>query len=266
MLIVSDPQLAFAKIAQRFNSPVLPWQGGVHPSAVISEKATLGHNVSIGPNSVVHHEARIGEGTSIGAGCVVGEGSTIGSNCIIHPNVTLYHRISIGNYVTIHSGAVVGADGFGFANEGGQWVKIPQLGSLNIGDYVQIGANTTIDRGALNDTIIEQGVILDNQIQIAHNCVIGAYTAIAGCVGIAGSAKIGRHCLIGGAACINGHVEITDQVIITGLTMVTKSIKKPGVYSSGTIAQSNSEWHRNAIRFQQLDHIAKRVRKLEKEK
>jgi UDP-3-O-[3-hydroxymyristoyl] glucosamine N-acyltransferase len=174
------------------------------------------------------------------------------------------HGVILGERVTIAPGAVIGSDGFGLANDGGRWINVPQLGSVRIGNDVDIGANTTIDRGALDDTVLEDGVRLDNQIQVAHNVHIGAHTAIAGCVGISGSARIGRHCMIGGGAGIVGHLEITDHVVITGMTMVTKSITSPGVYSSGLPAQKNDVWNRNYARFRQLDKLARKVLSLEK--
>jgi UDP-3-O-[3-hydroxymyristoyl] glucosamine N-acyltransferase len=188
----------------------------------------------------------------------------IGDDTRLVANVTLCHGVRIGERVLIHPGAVIGADGFGLANDGGVWVKVPQLGGVRIGDDVEIGANTTIDRGALDDTVIERGVKLDNQIQIGHNVHVGEHTAIAGCVGIAGSTRIGKRCTIGGAARINGHLELADDVHVTGATLVPKSITEPGVYSSGMVAQGNKEWRRTMARINQLDEMARRLKALER--
>ncbi len=206
----------------------------------------------------------IGAGVQIAGGCYIGAGSTIGADSRVSANVVICHGVTIGERVNIAPGAVIGSDGFGLANEDGKWINVPQLGSVRIGDDVDIGANTTIDRGALEDTVLEEGVRLDNQIQVAHNVHIGAHTAIAGCVGISGSARIGKHCMIGGGAGIVGHLEIADNVVITGMTMVTRSISRPGVYSSGVPAQDNDSWNRNYARLRQLDKLARKVQKLER--
>ncbi|MBU1559128.1 MAG: UDP-3-O-(3-hydroxymyristoyl)glucosamine N-acyltransferase, partial [Gammaproteobacteria bacterium] len=189
----------------------------------------------------------------------------LGDNCRLWPKVTLYYDVQLGHRAIIHSGVVIGSDGFGIAPYQGKWQKVPQLGGVRIGNDVEIGANTTIDRGAIDHTVIEDSVKLDNQIQIAHNVYIGAYTAIAGCVGVAGSATIGKHCLIGGASNINGHITITDGVIVTGMSMVTNSIKEPGIYSSGTGVMENRNWQKNVVRFRQLDKIARQLNCLEEE-
>lgn len=245
-LVVKNPELAFAKIARQFAyKPVL--KPGIHPSAVI------GNHVSIASDATVM------------ANVVIGDNCSIGKGCTLHPNVTLYHGCVLGERVTVHSNTVIGADGFGLAQDNGKWVSIPQLGRVVIGNDVDIGANTCIDRGALQDTVIEDGVKIDNLVQIAHNVHIGAHTAVAGNVGIAGSATIGKHCLIGGGACINGHISLCDQVIITGMAMIVSSIDKPGVYSSGTGMQNNRDWHRSVYYFQQLPKLAKRLKKLERE-
>jgi UDP-3-O-[3-hydroxymyristoyl] glucosamine N-acyltransferase len=194
----------------------------------------------------------------------VGAGSVLGAFSRLGANVVVCHDVRIGERVTIAPGAVIGSDGFGLAKDQGKWLKVPQLGSVRIGNDVDIGANTTIDRGALEDTILEEGVRLDNQIQVAHNVFIGAHTAIAGCVGISGSARIGRNCMIGGGAGIVGHLEITDNVVVTGMTMVTKSITEPGVYSSGVPAQDNDSWNRNYARLRQLDKLARKLHRLER--
>jgi UDP-3-O-[3-hydroxymyristoyl] glucosamine N-acyltransferase len=195
----------------------------------------------------------------------VGEGSVIGEDTRLHAGVTVYHGCRIGRRAVLHSGVVIGADGFGIALENERWIKVPQLGGVAIGDDVEIGANTTVDRGAIDDTVIEEGVKLDNQIQVAHNVHIGAHTAIAACVGIAGSARIGRHCQIGGGTGIAGHVTIADRVVISGNTSVTKSIEQAGVYSGLYPFESNREWRRNAVHLRHLDELVRRVRALEAE-
>jgi UDP-3-O-[3-hydroxymyristoyl] glucosamine N-acyltransferase len=261
-LVVKNPALAFVRLAQLF----FPGNksSGIHASAVIGEGAELADGVSIGPYTVIGARAVIGSGCQIGAHCSVGDNAVLGADCHLRDRVTLYPKVRLGARVGIQSGAVIGSDGFGnVPDEQGRWLHVPQLGSVLIGDDVDIGANTTIDCGALDDTIIESGVKLDNQIQIAHNVVIGAHTAIAGCVGIAGSTRIGQHCLVGGGACISGHLTIANRVMISGMSMVTKSIRSPGVYSSGTGLMENRSWHRSVVRFRQLDEIAKRLKTLE---
>src|SRR5690606_5423722 len=238
---------------------------GIHATAVIAASAALGDDVAIGAHCVIGEGVSIGAGTAIGSGSVIGENSVIGSGCIIHSNVTLYHAIRIGDDCVIHSGAVIGADGFGFAPGPQGWEKIAQLGSVHIGRGVEIGANTTIDRGALEDTTIGDGAIIDNLCQIAHNVRIGEGTAIAGCVGIAGSAVIGAHCMIGGGAGIAGHLTIADGVQIQGRARIIGSIDKPGSYTSGTGMMETGLWRKNAVRFGQLDELYRRVVELEKQ-
>ena len=201
---------------------------------------------------------------SIGAHCVIGARSEIGEGGWLAPRVTLYHDVKIGKRVVIQSGAVLGGEGFGFANDKGVWQKIAQIGGVVLGDDVEVGANTTIDRGALADTIIGNGVKLDNQIMIAHNVQIGDHTAMAGCAGISGSTKIGKHCMIAGGVGMVGHIEVCDNVFVTGMTMVTRSITEPGAYSSGTAMQTAADWKKSAARIRQLDDMAKRLRELEK--
>jgi UDP-3-O-[3-hydroxymyristoyl] glucosamine N-acyltransferase len=232
-IVCEAPYVYFAKVSQLFN-PLVTQPSGVHPSAVVSSTAKLGKNVSIG------------------AGCVVGEGVAIGDDSCLYPRVVVYPNCSLGNRVIVHSGAVIGADGFGIAPEGGRWVKIPQIGGVRIGDDVEIGANTTIDRGALDDTVIEEGVKLDNQIQIGHNVRIGAHTAIAGCAGVAGSTDIGRHCTIGGAAMIQGHIRIVDHVHVSGGTLISRSILKPGTYTGIYPFDEHEAWKRNAVLLRRL--------------
>lgn len=263
-LIVNDPYVAFAKIAQLLDStPAAAYGRG--QNIVIDPSASVPDSVVIGPNVVISAGVVIGENVQIGAGCFIGENSKIAAGCKIWPNVTLYHGIQLGKNCLVHSGAVIGADGFGFANERGRWLKIPQVGTVIIGDECEIGANTTIDRGALGDTVIGNNVILDNQVQIAHNVHIGDHTAIAGCTVVAGSTKIGRYCIIGGACAINGHMEICDGVQITGMSMIIKSITEKGIYSSGTPASTNLEWRKNSVRFRQLDQMYQKLRELEQQ-
>jgi UDP-3-O-[3-hydroxymyristoyl] glucosamine N-acyltransferase len=195
---------------------------------------------------------------------VIQDGVIIGNNARINPNVTICHDVIIGDDVIIHPGVVIGADGFGIANNKGKWLKIPQLGTVEIGHDVEIGANTTIDRGALENTVIGNGVKIDNQVQIGHNDIIGDNTAIAGCVGIAGSTEVGENCIIGGGVGISGHIKIADGVMMTGMTMVTKSISEPGSYSSGIPAETTNQWHKNVVRYRQLAKLTERVKKLER--
>lgn len=262
-LIVADPYLAYAKLSHFFDrTPKQP--AGIHPSAVVAESALVDSTACIGPGVVIDEDAVIGAGVSIGAHCVIGARSRIADQGRLAPRVTLYHDVTIGARVVIQSGAVIGGEGFGFAKHQGEWHKIAQIGGVTIGDDVEIGANTCIDRGALSDTLIGNGVKLDNQIQIAHNVQIGDNTAIAACVGISGSAKIGRNCMLAGGVGLVGHIDICDDVFITGMTMVTHSISEPGAYSSGTAMQPATEWKKSAVRFRQLDDMAKRLRVLEK--
>lgn len=262
-IVIDNPYLAYAKIASLLNPPTMH-KPGIHPGAILSETAQVHPQAYVGPQVYVADGVRIGAHSYIGPGCVIEQGAEVGEGCRLVANITICHKVNIGNRVLIHPGVVIGSDGFGIANDQGTWLKVPQLGRVIIGDDVEIGANTTIDRGALEDTVIEEGVKLDNQIQVAHNVHIGAHTAIAGCVGIAGSAKIGKFCAIGGGAGIIGHLEIADHVQVTAMSLVTNSITEPGVYSSGTPLQPNQQWHRNYVRFRQLDDMAKRLRQLEK--
>ena len=262
--LVSDhPYLTYAKASHLFDNAPRPG-AGVHPSAVIGEDVTMGKGVCIGPNAVIERGVVLEDNVEIGPGCVVGAGSRLGEATRLRANVTFYHGVTTGKRCHFHSGAVIGADGFGFAPLDGNWYRIAQLGGVVIGDDVDVGANTTIDRGAIEDTRIGRGVILDNQIQIAHNVEIGDFTAIAGCTGIAGSTRIGSHCTIAGAVGIAGHLEICDKVHITMRSAITRSITEPGSYSSGTAMSKTAEWRKNAARFRQLDALAKAVRKLER--
>ena len=261
--MVANPYAAFARVAAMLG-PRQPDRRGVHPTAVIGANCHIDESAWIGPNSVLDDGVVIDAGTQLAAGCFVGRDSRIGAGGIIHPGVVICHNVTIGDRIMLHPGAVLGADGFGLARDGGQWLKVPQLGDVSIGNDVEIGANTTIDRGALDSTILEDGVKLDNQIQVAHNVHIGEHTVIAGCVGISGSARIGRRCMIGGGVGVVGHLEIADDVTVTGMTMVTQSISQPGVYSSGLPAQENTTWRRNSVQLCQLDVLARRLQALEK--
>lgn len=263
-LITEDPTIGFAKISQLLN-PIRPVEGGIHPTAVIHKEATIASGAVIGPYVVVESYASVGEGAVVGAHTYLGEGTHVGANTRFWPRVTLYAGVQIGKNCSIHSGVVIGSDGFGFAQEGGRWLKIPQVGSVVVGNNVEIGANTTIDRGTLEDTMIGNGVILDNQIQIGHNVHVGDYTAVAGCVGIAGSTHIGKHCMIGGGSKINGHIHIADGVILLGNSQVVQSIEVPGVFASHLGIQPARQWKRILTRLFHLDEIAKRLSKLEKQ-
>ena len=246
-LVCSDPYVTFARLSQLFNPRVLQ-PAGVHPTAVVAPTAKLGKGVSVGP------------------GCVVGEGVAIGDDSCLYPRVVVYPGCRIGARAIIHSGVVIGADGFGVADDHGRWVKIPQIGGVTIGDDVEIGANTTIDRGALDDTVIEDGVKLDNQIQIGHNCRIGAHTAMAGCAGVAGSTRIGARCRIGAAAVVLGHLTICDDVTVSADTVISRSIHKPGTYTGMFPFDENASWARNTAVVRHLAELSERVRRLEKGK
>ncbi|MCD5988127.1 UDP-3-O-(3-hydroxymyristoyl)glucosamine N-acyltransferase [Pseudomonas sp. CDFA 553] len=262
-LLVPDPYLAYARISHLFD-PKPKAVAGVHPTAVIADDAQIDPAASIGAFAVVESGARIAAGVTVGAQCFIGARCEIGEGGWLAPRVTLYHDVRIGKRVVIQSGAVLGGEGFGFANEKGIWQKIAQIGGVLIGDDVEIGVNTAIDRGALADTRIGNGVKLDNQIQIAHNVQIGDHTAMAACVGISGSTKIGKHCMLAGGVGLVGHIDICDGVFITGMTMVTHSITEPGSYSSGTAMQPAGEWRKSAARIRKLDDMARRLQKLEK--
>ncbi|MGH8051631.1 MAG: UDP-3-O-(3-hydroxymyristoyl)glucosamine N-acyltransferase [Arenimonas sp.] len=258
-LIAKDPYVAFAKISALFE--VKPSaKAGVHPSAVIDPAASIDPSASIGPFVSIGAHTHVDANAVIGSGCVIGEHCHVGASSELVARVTLVTRVKIGQRVLIHPGAVLGAEGFGLAMEAGRWLKVPQLGGVVIGDDCEIGANTTIDRGALGDTVLAEDVRLDNQIQIGHNVQIGAHTAIAGAVAVAGSAKIGSYCLIGGAAGIVGHIEICDKVRINAFSLVTHSITEPGEYTSGTPLQESREWRRNAARFKHLDEMARKIK------
>ncbi|WP_341959605.1 UDP-3-O-(3-hydroxymyristoyl)glucosamine N-acyltransferase [Pseudomonas sp. RC10] len=262
-LLIADPYLAYARISHLFD-PKPKAAAGIHPTAIVAADAVVDPNASVGPYVVIESGACIAAGVTLGAHCYIGARSVIGEGGWLAPRVTLYHDVRIGQRVVIQSGAVLGGEGFGFANEKGVWQKIAQIGGVTIGDDVEIGVNTAIDRGAMDDTRIGNGVKLDNQIQIAHNVQVGDHTAMAACVGISGSAKIGKHCMLAGGVGLVGHIEICDGVFITGMTMVTRSITEPGSYSSGTAMQPAAEWRKSAARIRQLDDMSRRLQQLEK--
>ncbi|TKC78791.1 UDP-3-O-(3-hydroxymyristoyl)glucosamine N-acyltransferase [Trinickia terrae] len=271
-IVTPNPYAYFARVAQMFIDLATPKApAGVHPSAVIDAAAKVAPSAVIGPHVVVEAGAVIGENVRLDANVVVGRGTQIGEGSHLYPNVAVYYGCKIGPRAIIHSGAVIGSDGFGFApdfvGEGdvrtGSWVKIPQVGGVSIGPDVEIGANTTIDRGAMADTIIEECVKIDNLVQIGHNCKIGAYTVIAGCAGIAGSTTIGRHCMIGGAVGIAGHVTLADYVIVTAKSGVSKSLLKPGMYTSAFPAVDHADWNKSAALMRNLDKLRDRIKALE---
>ena len=263
-LVAGDPYVAFARIAAMFE-PVPARNAGIHPSAVIAADAVVDPTASIGPHVSIGARSRVAAGALIGPGCMIGDDCDVGADCTLVARVSLVTRVRLGARVLVHPGAVIGADGFGIAMDHGHWIKVPQLGGVVIGDDCEIGANTTIDRGALGDTVLEDDVRLDNQIQVGHNVHIGAHTAMAGCSAVAGSASIGKHCLIGGGAGVLGHLEVCDRVVITAMTLVTHSIREPGEYSSGTPVMDNRSWRKSAARFKQLDSLARRLNASDKE-
>lgn len=258
-LVSANPYADFARISACFEV-ARPVDAGIHSSAVVAAGAEIADSASIGPLCVIDARARIGAGSILGPGCVIGPDCVVGDGSRLVARVCLVERVHLGARVLIHPGAVIGADGFGLAMDAGRWLKVPQRGGVRIGDDCEIGANTTIDRGALEDTVLEEDVRLDNQIQIAHNVFIGAHTAIAGCAAVAGSARIGRRCLIGGGAGIIGHIEIADRVVIGAMSLVTHSLREPGEYCSGTPIQEKSAWRKNAARFRHLDELARKIK------
>lgn len=262
-IISRNPYFTYAKIAGFFATEFTS-SAGIHPTAVIGENCQIDASAQIGANCVIGSDVKIGAEAVIGPGCMIADGVHIDDATQLDSRVTLYHHVKIGKRTRIASGAVIGSDGFGFANQKGVWHKVPQLGSVHIGDDVDIGANTTIDRGAVDDTVIHNGAKLDNLIQVGHNVHIGINTIIAGCVAIAGSTVIGNNCMIGGGTCFAGHITICDNAMITGMTAVTKSITTPGVYSSGIVgAVPNKEFRKNNARFHRLDNLIQRVKVLE---
>jgi UDP-3-O-[3-hydroxymyristoyl] glucosamine N-acyltransferase len=262
-IVADNPYAYFAKLSALLNPEILP-KVGIDATATVDPSAVIAPSCSIGPQAVIGAQVKLADGVVIGAGAVIGTGVQIDANTQVAANVVVYHGCVIGKRCMIASGTVIGADGFGYAEENGRWVKIPQIGSVVIEDDVEIGANTTIDRGALDDTVIEQGVKLDNLIQIGHNCRIGAHTVIAGCVGIAGSARIGKHCKIGGAAMILGHLEIADEITISPGSMITRSLKKTDTYTALMPFQTHEEWLKTAASLRHLSELTERVKALEK--
>ncbi|WP_298827761.1 UDP-3-O-(3-hydroxymyristoyl)glucosamine N-acyltransferase [uncultured Piscinibacter sp.] len=264
-IVTSDPYLYFARLTQWWASRTRPAAlPGVHPSALVHPTARVAESATVGPLAVVEAGAVVGEGAQIGAHCVIGAEARIGSRTRLAPRVTVGERCCIGERGIVHSGVVIGADGFGFAPAGGRWEKIEQLGAVRIGDDVEIGANTCIDRGALDDTVIEDGVKLDNLIQVGHNVRIGAHAAMAGCVGIAGSAVIGKRCTVGGGAIVLGHLTLADDVHISAASVVMRSIRQPGQYSGVFPIDDNAAWEKNAATLRQLHTLRERIRALEK--
>lgn len=263
-IIVDNPYAYFAKISLLFNPPAISTIG-ISVSAVVANTATIPPTCSIGPLVFIGENVTLGEHVVIGAGCVIENDVKIADHTRLEPNVTIKHHCEIGQHCHIFSGVVIGSDGFGYAEEAGVWLKIPQVGRVIIHNYVDIGANTTIDRGALDNTIIEEGCKLDNLIQIGHNCVIGAHSVIAGCVGIAGSAKIGQHCKIGGAAMVLGHLEVVDHVTISPGSMITRSLTKADTYTALMPFQKHQEWLNTAAKIRHLDDMAAKIKSLEKD-
>ena len=263
-IIVDNPYAYFAKLSA-FLNPIAGATLGVAPSAVVDISANIPASCSIAPLAVIGANVVLGENVIIGSACVVENDVTIAENTRLEPHVTIKHHCAIGENCHIFSGAVIGSDGFGYAEEAGVWLKIPQVGRVIIHANVDIGANTTIDRGALDDTIIEEGVKLDNLIQIGHNCIIGAHTVIAGCVGIAGSAKVGKHCKIGGAAMILGHLEIANHVTISPGSMITRSLLVADTYTALMPFQTHKAWLNTAAKIRHLDVLSNKIKELEKE-
>lgn len=263
-LITTNPHAAYARIAALCvpQAKVLTTQ--IAKSAVVAPTARLGNGVLLGEGVVVGERVVIGEGSRVDAHVVIGDDVVIGPECHLYPAVVLYHGVRLGARVIIHAQTVIGSDGFGFAMAQGQWIKVPQLGGVSIGDDVEIGSQTTIDRGAIEDTVIETGAKIDNQVQIAHNVVIGAHSVIAGCAAFAGSAKLGKYCVVGGGATFAGHITVCDQVQIAGMTTVTRSITEPGVYASGTGMMPAGKWRRAVVHFRHLQDYADRIKALEK--
>ena len=260
-IVHPNPYVYYARVVALLNPPSLPTRL-IHPMAAVESK--LPESVSVAPHVAIGQRVRCGENVIIHAGCVIGDDVSIGEGSILYPNVVIYPRCVIGARAIIHAGAVIGSDGFGFAKEGERWIKIPQIGRVVIGDDVEIGANTSIDRGALDDTVIGHGVKLDNQIQIAHNVRIGDHSAMAGCVGVAGSTTFGKRCTVGGAGMISGHLNIGDDVHVSAGTLVAKNLSQPGVYTSVYPMETHADWLRNAMQIKRLSKLAERVSELEK--
>jgi UDP-3-O-[3-hydroxymyristoyl] glucosamine N-acyltransferase len=262
-IVTDNPYAYYARTVALFH-PEVPASPGIDPTARVDATAEVDPGAEVGPYAVIGAQARVARGARVGAHCVLGRGVAIGEGTRLHPRVTIYDGCVVGARGVLHSGVVIGADGFGMAREDGRWLKIPQVGIVRIGDDVEIGANTCIDRGALDDTVIEEGVKLDNLIQIAHNVVIGAHTVVAGCTGISGSTTVGKHCMIGGGVGLVGHISICDHVTVSGMSLITKSITEPGTYTAAIPFMPHAEWLRNAVHMRRLDEIAKHLRKEEK--
>jgi UDP-3-O-[3-hydroxymyristoyl] glucosamine N-acyltransferase len=262
-LVVDNPYLTYAQIAAELypESPTVP---GVDSTAVVDPSAQVAPSAQVSANAVVEADAVVGERVLIGPNCVVGARARVGADSRLVASVTLCHGVQVGERCLFHPGAVIGSDGFGLAEHQGQWTKVPQVGGVRIGNDVEVGANTSVDRGAIRDTVIADGVKLDNQIQVAHNVEIGAHTAIAGCTGISGSTKIGAHCTLAGAVGVVGHIELADHVHISGMSMVSRSIREPGVYVGSIPAMPHEDWRKNFARLRQLDEMARRIKTLEK--
>ncbi len=260
-IVTGDPYAYYARVASLLN-PDRTGFSGVHPS--VASGSPLPVSAAVGPHVSIGRGVALGEDVVIHAGCVIGDDVNIGDGSLLYPNVTVYQGCRIGKRAILHSGAVIGADGFGFAPEGRQWVKIPQVGGVTIGDDVEIGANTTVDRGALDDTVIGDGCKIDNLVQVAHNCNIGPYSVLAGCTGIAGSVTLGEHCIVGGAGMISGHVTLAPGTTISGGSLVMKSITQPGLYTSVFPLDTHDEWVRNAAHIRRLSRLAQRVSNIEK--
>ncbi|GAC1411163.1 MAG: UDP-3-O-(3-hydroxymyristoyl)glucosamine N-acyltransferase [Burkholderiaceae bacterium] len=264
-IVTNNPYAYFARAAQWFEAQNrVPRSPGVHASASVHSTASVAASAVIGQYVTIDAGAVVEQDATVGAGCYIGPGAHIGAGTWLHPRVTFEAGCRIGRNGIVHSGAVIGADGFGFASDGGVYIKIPQTGVVVIGDDVEIGANTCIDRGALSDTVVEDGVKLDNQIQIGHNCHIGAHTAMAACVGVAGSTRIGKHCTFGGASMITGHITIVDHVHISGATMISRSIMQPGQYTGIFPMATHAEWEKNAASLRNLASMRAKIRDLEK--
>lgn len=262
-LISNNPYLSYARASHLFADQPRA-AAGIHASACVDAAASLGKGVSIGPNVVVAAGVSIGAGTVVSANCVIGADCSIGRDCLLYPNVTLYHKVALGDRCIVHAAAVIGSDGFGFAKACGQHLKIAQLGAVVIGNDVEVGAGTCIDRGALENTVIGDDVKIDNQVQVAHNVRIGDHTVICGCSAIAGSSTIGKNCTIAGAVGVINHVTICDEVTVTAMSLVNQDISMPGIYSSGTGLDVTGNWRRNIVRFRQLDDMWRRLLRLEK--
>jgi UDP-3-O-[3-hydroxymyristoyl] glucosamine N-acyltransferase len=262
-LVAENPRLAFVKAARLLN-PEKRYQPGIAGSAEIAADVSVPESAYVGPNVVIEPGVILGENIQISANTVICSDARIGDNTVIHPNVSIGHSVEIGDNCIIYAGTVIGADGFGYERDGDHYLKVPQLGSVRIGNNVEIGANTAVDRGALRDTVIGDGVKLDNLVQIAHNVVIGKHTVMSGHSGIAGSTKVGEYCLIGGGVGISDNIEVCDNVVVMGRTLVSGSIDKPGAYASSMLTDEVKNWRKNALRFKHLNEMEKRLKALEK--